>query len=152
MVVGGVYGICMRCVLRNQQKMWYATFTGETEQYVLNEDGTVKMMNIDGELVPVTKGKRKAGYKDPTEFRACIATNSGGESASVEFGVDLAQYSATLVLPTNSIPLVENTPIWLNKPLVGADGTVDIKTADYTVKKISPQINFTKYLLDRVVK
>ena len=51
------------------------------------------------------------------------------------FGTNL-DYTRTLSTVEN-LPITEESLIWKNKPTVNADGTIDDKTADYTVAGIA---------------
>jgi hypothetical protein len=91
-------------------------------------------------------------YSVATPFFGNISM-SGGEAEAVEFGLNLADYEAVLVMGKNSIPISEGSLIWLDtEPIVKANGYVDQYSADYKVIKVSPSLNVDKYVLKKVVK
>ncbi len=142
----------MRTLQRNKQKMYYALQTGEVPVYEIDEYGNIKYIEVDGEQVPVETGETKIGYGEPVEFFGNIAM-SGGESEAVEYGLDLSQYSAVLVVGKGYLPLDETSRIWhTTEPRMNPDGTADETSADYTVVKVSPSLNVDKFVLQKVVK
>lgn len=135
----------MRTLNRNKQKMFYSLYLGETPIYDIYVDA-------DGVEHKIDTGEKKASYSIPTVFYGNIAM-SGGESEAVEFGLNLADYQAVLIMAKNTLPIDETSLIWLNTtPQYNDDETVDKDTADYTVAKVSPSINVDKYILKKVVK
>ena len=80
---------------------------------------------------------------------------SGGESNIVEYGIDKSEYDAIIIMQNGELPITETSLIWLESPVVYKDvenKIVDANSADYRVKKVSPSLNQTKYLLERIVK
>lgn len=135
----------MMVLAQNQQKMYYANQDVEVPVY---EDYT----DEDGNKYPIDTGEKEKIYGKPVEFFGNIAM-SGGEAEAVEFGLDLSQYSAVLILPKGMLPLTETSRIWHNtEPTVDINGYVNEFTADYRVVKISPSLNFDKFILEKVVK
>lgn len=135
----------MRTLNRNKQKMFYSLYLGETPIY----DSYV---DADGVEHKIDTGEKKASYSMPTAFYGNIAM-SGGESEAVEFGLNLADYQAVLIMAKNTLPIDETSLIWLNTtPQYNEDGTVDQYSADYSVVKVSPSLNVDKYVLKKVVK
>lgn len=109
-------------------------------------------IRVDGIMVPVESGEPIFGYDNAIQFSGNIAM-SGGEAEAREFGLNLGDYSAVLVLAKGSIPIDETSVIWYeSKPQYNEDGTVDEHTADYTVVKYAPSINVDRYALKKVVK
>ena len=142
----------MRTLNKNKQKMYYALQDKEIPVYELDDDGNVKYMEIDGVMVPIETGDTKLVYSLPVEFSGNIAM-SGGESQAAEFGLNLADYSAVLVMDKGEIPITETSLIWHgSEPEINDDGTVNQFSADYTVVKLSPSINSDRYALKKVVK
>lgn len=135
----------MRTLNRNKQKMFYSLYLGETPVYDSYVDG-------DGFEHKVDTGEKKASYSMPKVFYGNIAM-SGGESEAVEFGLNLADYQAVLIMAKNTLPIDETSLIWLNTtPQYDTDGTPDQYSADYSVVKVSPSLNVDKYVLKKVVK
>ena len=79
---------------------------------------------------------------------------SGGEAEAKSFGVDISEYDAVLLMEKDRIPIDETSLIWHMSEVKHADeqNIVDRKSADYTIKRVQPSLNFTRYLLKRVVK
>lgn len=135
----------MRTLTKNKQKMYYSLQIGEVPDYEYYTDS-------DGNKIPLETGEYKIGYGEPVEFFGNIAM-SGGESEAVEFGLDMSQYSAVLIVDKGLLPIDETSRIWhTTEPVMNDDGTVDEFTADYTVVKLSPSLNVDKYVLKKVVK
>lgn len=129
----------------NKQKMYYANQIGQVPIYEEYTDD-------DGNTYPLDTGETKIGYSEPTEFFGNISM-SGGESEAVEFGVDLSQYEAIVVVPKNYINVTEASRIWTDtEPQKDIGGNVDGNSADYRIVKISKSINFDKLVLQKVVK
>lgn len=135
----------MRALNRNKQKMFYALYLGELPIYD-------KWLDSDGNEHLIDTGEKKPTYSEPIQFYGSISM-SGGESEAVEYGLNLADYGAILVVPKGTLPIEETSLIWLNtKPQYNDDKTVDKDSADYSVVKVSPSINVDKYILKKVVK
>ena len=135
----------MRMLNRNKQKMHYALYGKEVPIYDYYTDS-------EGNKIPLDTGETKITYENPVEFFGNIAL-SGGESEAVEFGLNLADYEAILVVAKNTLPIDETSRIWHNtEPTYNEDGTVNEVSADYTVVKVSPSLNVDKFVLKKVVK
>lgn len=135
----------MRMSNKNKQKMYYALYGEEKPIYDYYTDE-------EGNKIPIDTGETTIGYKNPVEFKGNIAL-SGGDSQSQEFGLNLSDYQAVLVMAKNVLPIDETSLIWHNtEPKFNEDGTVDGNSADYTVIKVSPSLNVDKFVLKRVVK
>lgn len=135
----------MRMARVNKQKMHYALYGKEVPIYDYYTDN-------EGNKIPLDTGETKITYENPVEFFGNIAL-SGGESEAVEFGLNLADYEAVLVVAKNTLPIDETSRIWHNtEPTYNEDGTVNEVSADYTVVKVSPSLNVDKFILKKVVK
>lgn len=144
----------MRTLQRNKQGMKYALLIDEVPIYERDEGGNVKYIDVDGEQVPVETGETELRYGKPVCFIGNISM-SGGESKAVEYGIDMSAYDAVLIMQKNEILLTETSLIWLESEVGYKDTAktiVDGNTADFKVKKVSPSLNQTKYLLERIVK
>lgn len=121
--------------------------------YPLDEEReNIVYIRVDGIMVPVEAGEPVFGYDKAVEFKGNIAM-SGGEAEAREFGLNVGDYSAVLVLAKNSIPIDETSLVWFeSEPQINPDGTVDQYSADYTVVKVAPSINVDRYALKKVVK
>lgn len=135
----------MRTLKKNKQQMYYANQDREVPIYEYYEDS-------DGNMYPLDTGETKLVYGEPILFEGNIAM-SGGEVEAQEFGLNLADYQAVLVLGKNTLPITETSLIWFeNEPKKDIDGNTDEFSADYKIVKISPSINVDKYVLKKVVK
>ena len=135
----------MRTLNKNKTKLYYALYDGEVPIYDYYEDE-------DGNRIPIDTGETTIGYENPVEFYGNISL-SGGESEAKEFGIDVSAYDSVLVMNKSALPIDETSLIWFeSEPQYNADGTVDGKSADYTVVKVSPSLNVDKYVLKKVVK
>ena len=144
----------MRLLEKNKQDLKYALQVGEVPIYERDEDGNIIYIEVDGQKVPVETGETEIGYAKPVDFRGNIAM-SGGEAEAKSFGVDISEYDAILLMEKGRIQIDETSLIWHTSEVKYADEQntiVDKKSADYTVKRVQPSLNFTRYLLKRVVK
>lgn len=145
----------MRTLNKNKQQLYYANLIqGGEPIYKLDADGNriVTYVDDDGNEYYEEIGVTKSHYSAPFELKGNISM-SGGEAEAVEFGLNLADYSAVLVLPKNEAPIDEQTYIWhKSEPVVDADGFADKQSADYRVVKVSPSLNVDKFVLAKVVK
>lgn len=135
----------MRTLNKNTQKMYYANQDRIVPIYEYYEDE-------EGNLIPLDTGETKLVYGEPVEFKGNIAM-SGGEAEAQEFGLNLSDYSAILLVSKNALPITETSLIWhTTEPTKDSDGNTDEYSADYRIVKISPSLNFDKYVLKKVVK
>lgn len=135
----------MRTLNKNKQTLYYA-----------NQDKTVPIYeeytDEDGNTYPLDTGETKLVYGEPIPFEGNIAM-SGGEAEAREFGLNLSDYEAVLLMGKNTLPITETSLIWHNtEPTEDSEGNTDEYSADYRIVKISPSLNFDKYVLKKVVK
>lgn len=135
----------MRTLNKNKQKMYYANQDREvpiTETYYDDE----------GNAYELDTGETKLVYGEPIEFKGNIAM-SGGEAEAQEYGLSLSDYEAILLTSKNALPIDETSRIWhTSEPTNDNEGYTDEYSADYRIVKISPGLNFDKYVLQKVVK
>lgn len=130
----------------NKQKLYYANQDRVVPIYEYYEDE-------EGNLIPLDSGETKLVYGEPVEFFGNISLSSSGEVEAQEFGLNLGDYSAVLVVDKNYISLTETSLIWhTTEPTKDIDGNTNEFSADYRVVKISPSLNVSKYVLQKVVK
>lgn len=144
----------MRLLEKNKRKMKYSLQIGEVPIYERDEEGNIIYIDVDGQKVPVETGETEIGYDKPVDFRGNIAM-SGGEAEAKSFGVDISEYDAILLMEKDRIPIDETSLIWHTSEVQYIDEQntiVDRKTADYSIKRVQPSLNFTRYLLKRIVK
>lgn len=141
----------MRSLKKNQQSLYYATYSKEIKIYQRDESGNIQYVEVDGELKPIEIGT-VAGYNEPALFYANIAM-SGGEAESREYGMNIADYEAVIVTTQMDLPLTETSIIWWgSEPQYNADGTVNGDLADYKVVSVRRSLNSMKYLLKKLPK
>lgn len=141
----------MRTLARNKQKLYYSLYLGQEPEYALDENGmkVVEYIDEDGNVYYVETGNYVDVYSQPVIFYGNIAM-SGGEAEAVEFGLNVGDYEAVLLMSKGELPIDETSLIWHdNEP---TDVVVKKEYADYTVIKISPSLNQDKYILKAVVK
>ena len=122
--------------------------------YERDENGDIVYIEVDGQKIPVETGEYDTGYSAPVDFMGNISM-SGGEAEAKEFGMDIGDFDAVIILEKDAIPITETSIIWHTSPVKYKDEQntiVDSKSADYAVKRVSPSLNFTKVLLQRIVK
>lgn len=144
----------MRLLRKNMQPMKYSLQDGRVPIYERDENGDIVYIEVDGQKIPVEKGEYDTGYSAPVDFMGNISM-SGGEAEAKEFGMDIGDFDAVIVLEKGTVPLTETSIIWHTSPVKYKDEQntiVDSKSADYAVKRVSPSLNFTKVLLQRIVK
>lgn len=144
----------MRLLRKNMQPMKYSLQEGRVPIYERDENGDIVYIEVDGEKIPVETGEYETGYSAPVDFMGNISM-SGGEAEAKEFGMDIGDFDAVIVLEKDAVPLTETSIIWHTSPVKYKDEQntiVDSKSADYAVKRVSPSLNFTKVLLQRIVK
>ena len=157
----------MRTLLKNQQPMKYALLIGTVPVYNRDENGEIiyeyyedsdgnKIYYLDkeGNRIPSETGESETRYSIPVEFAASISM-SGGEAEAVEYGIDVSGYDATVITERGDLPITETSLVWYESEVGYTDASEtapDPFTADYKVIAVKPSLNFTKYLLGRVVK
>ena len=146
----------MRTLLKNKQKLKYALLHENEPEYVLDENGEkiVEFVDEDGNVYYKQTGNYLTYYGELTEFLGNISL-SGGESQEVNYGVDMSAYDAVLIMNKGEIPITETSLIWHESEVGYKDigkTEIDAKSADYKVTRVSPSLNQTKYLLEKVVK
>ena len=143
----------MMTLNQNKQKLYYALLDNVVPIYETDDDGNIIYYeDEEGNKIPLETGDTKITYSKPVEFYGNIAM-SGGEVEVQEFGLNLADYQAILVLGKNTLPLTETSLIWQNmKPKFNQDETLDENSADYKIVKINSSNNYDKHVLSRVVK
>ena len=157
----------MRLLEKNKQDLKYALQVGEVDVFARDENGNIIydhyvdsegniifILDENGDKVPLKTGETEIGYSNPVDFRGNIAM-SGGEAEAKSFGVDISDYDAILLMEKDEIPIDESSLIWHTSKVKYIDEQntiVDRKSADYTIKRVQPSLNFTRYLLKRIVK
>ena len=145
----------MMTLASNKQSMKYSLQGEKVPIYETDENGNIiYYTDSDGNKIPMETGEYTTGYSQPVSFFGNIAM-SGGEVDSVEFGIDVSGYDATLVVDKGTIPIDETSLIWHTSEVEYKDAEktiVDGNTADYKVIAVKPSLNTTKYILGRITK
>lgn len=134
----------MRSLRKNTQKFKYALLGTEIPIY---ED----YIDDDGNTIKLDTGRTEQGYLTPVEFEASLST-TGGEVEAKEYGLTTADYDAVMSFPNGLIPITETSLIWHTSEVLYKDDEniiVDDTSADYSIKRISKNLNFTRVLLKR---
>lgn len=123
----------MRCLNRNKQKMYYATYVS----YTAKKDGA---KNETGENIPEPA--------NPVVMYANISA-ARGTSEAEQFGMGL-NYDKTVVTDDMDCPITETTVLWIDTmPVIEQDGTT--KTAyDHVVRRVAKSINSITYAVQKV--
>ena len=145
----------MMTLQSNKQAMKYSLQGERVPIYETDENGNIIYYeDSDGNKIPIETGEYTTGYSQPVSFFGNIAM-SGGEVDSVEFGIDVSGYDATLVVDKGEIPIDETSLIWHTSEVEYKDEEktiVDGNTADYKVIAVKPSLNTIKYILGRITK
>lgn len=144
----------MRTLNKNKQQLYYANYIegGEPIYKEVNGEKVISYIDDEGNVYYEEIGVTQSHYTEPISLKGNISM-SGGEAEAVEFGLNLADYSAVLVLTKNEAPIDEQTYIWhKSEPVLDAEGFADKQSADYRVVKVSPSLNVDKFVLAKVVK
>ena len=123
----------MRCMTRNKQKFYYASYVEETE--IIDEYG-----NETGEYA--------VSYSNPIECFGNISA-AQGEMQSRQFG-ESESYDKVIVLDDKNAPIDEHSILWVDTlPLRNEDGTTDTPH-DYIVKKVARSLNGVSIAIRKV--
>ena len=152
-----VYGIeveggHMRQMQKNKQKLYYAlAYDEQVPVYETDEDGKVIYEEVDGEMVPKESGLWETPYHDPVLFYGNINTGNVGYAIARAYGISSGNFDAVLCLRKGEQPIKLTTLIWYERePSYRADGSVDPKSANYSVRRIPPCLDEICYILRRV--
>lgn len=145
----------MMCLASNQQRMYYALQNGQVPIYQTDDDGNILYYkDNEGNSYPLETGEYEVGYTEAVEFFGNIAM-SGGEAKSEEYGIDVSQYDAILIVSKGQLPIDETSLIWYESEVGYKDNDktiVDGNSADYKVLSVKPSQNIGKYVLGKLVK
>ena len=141
---------------QNKQKLQYALFFGESPEYVLDENGekVISYVDSDGTIYYEETGNTIKNYSLQEQFYANIAM-SGGEISTQEYGIDISNYDAILLLDKGQIAIQETSLVWFESEPQYKDAErtiVDPNKADYKVLSIKSSLNQLKCVLGRITK
>ena len=130
----------MRTLQRNKQNLYYAAYLGKLQKQKIDKDGNV-----------IKIGEKKDTYGEPKPFKGNISM-SGGEAEAAEFGLDISDYDAKIILDKNLYPIKEGCIIWVEStPQIDDDGHSLLTSADYRVVKKGLSLNFDRLILKGLV-
>lgn len=145
----------MMTLQQNKQKMFYALQVGQIPIYETDENGNIiYYTDNEGNKIPLETGETEIGYTDAIQFFGNISMSSG-ESEALEFGIDVSDYDATLIVDKGAIPINETSLIWFENDVGYKDvlhTIIDPNTADYKVLAVKPSINTSKFILGKLPK
>lgn len=145
----------MMTLQSNKSQMFYALQGAPSPVYERDEEGNIIYYEDgDGNKIPLETGETEVGYSLPVEFWGNIAMSSG-EAQSAEFGLDVSQYDAILVMSKGELPIDETSLIWYQSEPGYKDAgktLVDPHTADFRVVSVKPSLNMVKYVLKRITR
>lgn len=146
----------MRTLQQNKQKLFYSLLIGEQPVYALDDEGNkiIEYIDDEGNIYYQETGETELLYSEPVYFFANISM-SGGESQTQEYGVDISNYDAILILNKDEIPITETSIIWHKSDIGYRDSArtnVDGHSADFKVLAIKPSLNTLKVILGAITK
>ena len=123
----------MRCMARNKQKFYYASYIGKTE--IKDEYGN-------------RTGEYGISYSNPNQYFGNVSA-AQGELESRQFG-ESESYDKVIVLDDRNAPIDEHSILWVDSlPQMNEDGTT--KTPhDYIVKKCARSLNGVSIAIRKV--
>lgn len=142
----------MRQVAKNKQKLYYALVDGDQQPiYERDADGNIVYEEIDGDRVPKETGSWETPYSTPVKFYGNINTGNVGYTVARAYGISSGNFDAVLCMRKGEIPIDVTSLIWYDKePVIRQDGTVDPKSANYSVRRVPPCLDEICYLLRKV--
>lgn len=111
----------MRTLQRNKRDVWYALYT--CEQEVVDADG-----NYTGET--------EITYAEPVKIRANVSPATG--QSNVEMFGNFTDYDHIVVTDEVSIPVNENSVMWIDAEPVDGKGIIGY---DYIVQRVARSFN-----------
>lgn len=124
----------MRCMVRNKQKFYYASYIKTNE--LIDEYGN-------------KTGEYEVSYSNPIETKGNIS-GAQGEVQIRQFG-ESESYDKVIVLDNIDTPIDEYAILWVDSlPLLNDDGTTNTPH-DYIVKKVSRTINSVSIAISKVM-
>lgn len=144
----------MQTLRRNKRHMYYSLLIGSQPEYLLDKDGNrvIDFVSSDGTIHYKKTGRKELIYSEPQGFMGNISL-SGGEIRDAEYGVDLSNYDAILVMGLNEIPITETSLVWFETEPRYKDTAktiVDGSSADYKVLQVKPSLQYSKFILGKL--
>lgn len=142
----------MRTLRRNKRIMYYALRNPEQVSYVRDDEGNIIYDEIDGEQVPRESGNPAPAYLKPVQFLGNLSLSTGFDDPK-NFGMDISEYQYLLSVSQNDIPIDETSILWCETTPTFLDNNKTIpnpSSADFRVRRVSPSINESRYVLQRL--
>lgn len=124
----------MRNSKKNLQKFYYALYSDSVPE--VDENGFYT-------------GETTKGYTTPVLVKANISASRGTSEQDV-FGQSV-DYTKVISTTKTSLPIDEQSLIWI-ETVPSLEGTVNSKTADYTVSQIAKSLNVLNIAIKKVIK
>ena len=138
--LGWVSEIMRRTLLRNKSILHYSNYEEHENAVITDSEGNI-----------LESGENDYYYSEPKKFKAYITSSGNDVSQSVEYGMDMSDYNAMIIVPKNTVPLKEGSLVWHEtEPETNNIGYAVKSSADYEVKRKLPSLNVDKYLLKRL--
>lgn len=147
----------MRTLKKNQQKMYYALFDKEEENYKLDAEGNpiVDYIDEEGNVYYKTTGGTHKVFKMPVPFNASISSKLDAIRAK-EYGVEQSSIYSEITVSNGKLPLNFGDLIWRKSEIEWSkynSNSPEPTSADYVVRGILDEfLNFDFYLLERIDK
>lgn len=141
----------MRHCRKNKRKMFYSMYEEQNPKVALDDNGEPMIDEETGE--PIYTGQKSNVYALPVAFEECLSES--GETTSVEFGTNTADYDALIIAPIGKYNINEQSLIWYQSEIKYLDEEKTIvgrNSSDYTVESVKKSINEVKYVLKRTMK
>ena len=144
----------LRASRKNKQKLLYSLQGADVPVYETDDEGNIVYMEIDGVQVPVETGETTTGYQRPVVFYGNLSFYTGWNYPGV-WGFTLNNADAILLMDKNELPIDETSRIWFNSEPTYLDDLqtiVDPDSADFSVSRVIPSLNQTRYVLKGIEK
>lgn len=130
-----------RTLRRNKKPLKYSNLVVVEGKNIVDNDGNV-----------LDTGESRKVYSTPIDFKANIVQSGNGQAEMYEFGLNLADFNAVIIVGKDTLPITEGSLIWENSvPITDTQGYAKKSSADYIVVKHSPTPNVDKFILKRLV-
>lgn len=144
----------MRQLRKNDVWLYYANLEEVSEGQLLDEDGNVKIVMVNGQARPIETGEMKRRFGTPVKFLGHITPTGietyahGNESYPLPQGIDISAYDGFLATMKDDIPVTEESVIWeTSLPAYDNDGNVNPNSADWIISRVAKTLNYAVYLL-----
>ena len=121
----------MRNLERNKTSFYYSLYVDKTEN--IDENG-------------YATGTYTVIYSEPVSCEGNISSSNGTVQAE-QFGNDV-QYDRVIVLDDVSVPIDENSVLWIDKAVEFDDNGSPV--FDYVVKKVAKSLNSVSFAISKV--